>query len=362
MNDQALAKIDIAKAALAEAKTIQEVKRIVDLAEAARVYAQRSRAGKEVEMYAVEISVLAERKLGEMLTAAKAQGSLKEGQPSKKRTVDADDSSLVDLGITRDLSSRAQAIASIPVSEFNDVVRTKCENGTLSRKAILREVRENAYKRKVAEIGANAPMVAGNYELIHADLRDALIKPESIDAIVTDPPYERKTIDCYAWLAECAARWLKPGASAFIMSGHIHFPDVLDRLRSVPRFNYQWILCYQLPKDNSVCHPRHVYIGWKPVLWFVKDKYDGPYFGDTPVSDFEDERFHKWGQTVSGLFALVERISQPGQTVLDPFCGGGSTGVACYLLNRRFIGIDLDKYALATTATRLHECQQSNGL
>jgi len=44
---------------------------------------------------------------------------------------------------------------------------------------------------------------------------------------------------------------------------------------------------------------------------------------------------------------LMERIilmtTKEGDTVLDPFMGSGTTGVACGKLNRRFIGMEIDK-------------------
>ena len=49
---------------------------------------------------------------------------------------------------------------------------------------------------------------------------------------------------------------------------------------------------------------------------------------------------------------IVKRVSLPGQTILDPFCGGGTTGVAALRLGDNSFGIDIDEKCIAQTAER----------
>ena len=57
--------------------------------------------------------------------------------------------------------------------------------------------------------------------------------------------------------------------------------------------------------------------------------------------------------------ALLERIikasSNPGDLVLDPFCGSGTTLVSAQKLERRYIGIDSNADAVRIAETRLRE-------
>lgn len=50
----------------------------------------------------------------------------------------------------------------------------------------------------------------------------------------------------------------------------------------------------------------------------------------------------------------IELITQPGDTVFDPFMGSGTTGVACMQLGRNFIGCEIDPtyYAIASRRIR----------
>ncbi len=72
-------------------------------------------------------------------------------------------------------------------------------------------------------------------------------------------------------------------------------------------------------------------------------------------SDANDKRFHHWGQSESGMADLVRRFSRAGETVFDPFLGGGTTGVAALGMNRLFIGSDSDGAAVKQARGRLLE-------
>lgn len=61
------------------------------------------------------------------------------------------------------------------------------------------------------------------------------------------------------------------------------------------------------------------------------------------INFYSEERFHPTQKPQKILERLILASSNPGDLVLDPFMGSGSTGVACKKLDRNFIGIELDK-------------------
>ena len=51
-----------------------------------------------------------------------------------------------------------------------------------------------------------------------------------------------------------------------------------------------------------------------------------------------------------------------GNTILDPFMGSGTTGIACHLLNRKFIGIELQEKYFEIACKRIENAQQQENL
>jgi hypothetical protein len=121
MNDGALIQLDRAQLALAECKTAMEAKQISDIAEAARVYLERTNASVETVNRAAEIRTLAERQMGAFLKQMpKATGAAGVGPiavPDGNRNQPA---RLAEIGITKKQSSTAQKLAAIPAQEFHE--------------------------------------------------------------------------------------------------------------------------------------------------------------------------------------------------------------------------------------------------
>lgn len=124
--DSVIVSLMRASTALTEAKTIQQTKKILDVAAAAEIYAKRQHLGEEAMDIALSIKVEALRKLGEMLQATpKATGA--KGLPgggtrgSKKEPRVDDTPTLEELGLTKKESAVAQKLAALPEKEFEQV-------------------------------------------------------------------------------------------------------------------------------------------------------------------------------------------------------------------------------------------------
>lgn len=195
--------------------------------------------------------------------------------------------------------------------------------------------------------------------IILGDLAEVLptIPDESIDAIITDPPYPKEFLPLYKILAAQAGRLLKPGGSLLVMCGQSYLPEIF-KLMADSRLNYYWTFSYQTPGGQSPqIWKAKINTFWKPVIWFVKGDYKGDWHGDVIKSDVNDndKKHHYWGQSESGMERIVKEFTQPGQTVLDPFVGGGTTAIVSLVHKCNFIGVDIKPESVETTKERVFD-------
>jgi len=300
---------------------------------------------------ALALKPLIERKAKENQRAAGGALPLKSAEPVETREELAKIA-----GVGHDTISKAEVIA----AKAPEAVKQKLRSGEISIHAAYRDIKkaeqQEAKAQAKAAVPNDLPPATDRYVVHHGDLSavGSKVADGSVDWIITDPPYGQQHISVYAELSAFASRVLKPGGSLICMTGQSFLAEVMEKLGK--QMTYNWTLAYLTPGGQSAqLWGRKVNTFWKPLLWYVKGQYGGDWIGDVCRSDANDKRFHEWGQSESGMADIIERFTYPGQTVCDPFCGGGTTGVAAVRMNRLFVGIDSDPEAVATTLQRLAE-------
>lgn len=175
--------------------------------------------------------------------------------------------------------------------------------------------------------------------------------PRQYDYIITDPPYPREYLPLYETLAVRAIEWLKPGGLLIAMCGQSYLNQIYEMMSK--HLTYYWTAAYLLPGQPTPLRTRQVNTSWKPLLIFTNGDYKGKIFGDVFKSDGNDKDFHKWGQSVSGMKSIISQVCLPGNTILDPFCGAGTTGVAALSHGCLFDGLDILEENVGISKARL---------
>lgn len=331
---------------LAEADTIQKAKELKSLALTAAEWAKRKNMGEDAIQHCRSYALEAERKMGQMLKETELQ---KGGRPKKTATGTVAVSrvaSLKELGLTDNESAEAQMLAELPDEDFEKIKagkKTKSKAKKERKAHGERQRMEKAAKEITADKERCLLEVCDVRHCSCAELFASGIKP---DSVITDPPYPEKFLPVFSELA-VACRDVPLVA---VMVGQSYLPEVLGRL--CEHLKYRWTLAYLTPGGQAVQQfPAKVNTFWKPVLLFGKAV---EWIGDVSRSDVNDndKKHHHWGQSVSGMADLVNRLTKPGQLVCDPFVGGGSTAIAALALNRRFVGSDLDAASVRETIMR----------
>ena len=212
--------------------------------------------------------------------------------------------------------------------------------------------------RKEAEI--DAVVSHEDVELYNADFRDVLPKlaEDSVGMIFTDPPYAKEYSHLYKDMADLTRPIASQGASLITYIGHYAAPLILDYFNRFPEWRYWWMIAIDQRHSGGRMEMigKYVRIHWKPMLWFVKGGRANNNFVDDMIDSIApDKELHEWEQSENVAEHYIEMLSKPGDWILDPFMGSGTTGIAALSLGRRFIGIEENKERFATANNRIEQ-------
>ena len=202
------------------------------------------------------------------------------------------------------------------------------------------------------------PVRIGDATLYLGDCLDILPTLGPVDAVVTDPPYgvnighHGSANETRGWLAKAA---------------YESYEDTLENLRSivVPAIRKSLEVSkravvfaagsrmWEFPVPDAVgC----VYIaaGMGRNCWGFQTVAHYMLYGKAPIlnkgarpmsfasNESAEDNGHPVPKPIGWMLRLVSLASVEGHTILDPFMGSGTTGVACARLGRKFIGIEIE--------------------
>lgn len=227
--------------------------------------------------------------------------------------------------------------------------------GKMSANEALKQVKKQKREEERSRIAEEGAKVSSSerWNVYHGDIRTIELNKQ-YDFIITDPPYLKEHTYIFDTLGKRATEWLKPNGLLIVICWETYVNTLYKALDQY--LNYYWTICW-LEKDSEYLYkPRGIYTKWKPILVYCKGDYKGEPFSDLYESSGSEKDFHDWQKNLDGFSSLVKRICSPGQSILDPFCGSGTTGVAALTNGCFFDGIDIDINAVNIAKARLASC------
>lgn len=178
------------------------------------------------------------------------------------------------------------------------------------------------------------------------------IHDESIDALITDPPYPNRIglfdetlVDGLAMLYLGCKK-----AKKYI----VFFWNPFDVPPPPPGWHEVARHVWHKPDTKSITHYELI------IVWSREPKQKVSRVWSIPILDYRslrDWKPHPTQKPVKLLRYLIEHYTAEGDTVLDPFVGSGTTAVACQQMRRHFLAIEKSpEYAqIATSRLRKRE-------
>lgn len=228
-------------------------------------------------------------------------------------------------------------------------------------------------------------MIDNTPRIVQGDARTdlaAVLDGETADAIITDPPYSSRTHDGSEERTEIPYQSIDERDVAEIgaqLVAHCHgwivvftdhvLIDAWSRALAAGR-RYVFAPVVALTIGRSVRILGDGPASWADYLICSRPRIlpmstwgalPGGYVGTRGPRQPQSGRQRQAGDKSETLMASVVRdYSRPGDLVLDPFAGSGTTGAACSNLGRRFLGIEIDPLRAAESHARLARHHESS--
>jgi hypothetical protein len=170
-----------------------------------------------------------------------------------------------------------------------------------------------------------------------------------VDAVVTDPPYG---CDKAEWDSGFPTEWyqLAKAKRVVTITGSAGLRD------SLALVGEEFIDVIAARNLNGMTRGPLGFGNWlAAVVSRGKPRQGTNAFDFKVLGEMPD---HPSPKPVAYMRRLIERVSEQGETVCDPFLGSGTTGVACVELGRNFIGIERDETYFELACRRIEQAQR----
>ena len=174
---------------------------------------------------------------------------------------------------------------------------------------------------------------------------------KSVDAVITDPPYG---IGKAEWDDKFPTEWYQISKeitdSIFIITGSAQLKY------SIPLVGKDFVEVIAGRNLNGMTFSPIGFGNWLACVCSGKKPKPGVTFFEFSVRG--EMPNHPSPKPIEYMRKLIARITEEGDTILDPFMGSGTTGVACVQTGRNFIGIEIDPGYFKIAEKRIKDAQQ----
>jgi site-specific DNA-methyltransferase (adenine-specific) len=203
-----------------------------------------------------------------------------------------------------------------------------------------------------------------NFKLHMGNCIDFLkkIPDQSIDNIFADPPYGNETnYKSYKDTRDNLEKLINsfmPEAKR--VAKRIIITCGVKNIYLYPE--YDWSLCWV--NMAGVGSSSWGFCCWQPILVYGKDPYLSNGLGRKPDTYIQKQNKndrdvdHPCPKPENVMRWIIDRTTIKNETILDPFMGSGSTGIACAKLDRDFIGCEIDPYYFEIAKKQIENSQQ----